>query len=144
MIIRPSAKPLLILAILESTISIAILVFTVMLYPAYLMYAVVVVIALSLLVVPRAIRLKASRITIQDGKLCFEVGMLSKSRRTMELRKVQDVRVDQTITQRMMNMGDITVETAGESSRITMHGIDNPHRAAGQILELTRSKSASA
>jgi hypothetical protein len=62
----------------------------------------------------------------------------------MELRKVQDVRVDQTVTQRMLNTGDITVETAGESSRITMHSIDDPHHAAEHILELTRSRSANA
>jgi membrane protein YdbS with pleckstrin-like domain len=144
MIIRPSAKPLLIFAIGESAISLAVLVSTVMFYPAYLMYAVVLVLILSLLIVPRAVRLKASRILIEDGKLCFETGILSKSRRTMELRKVQDVRVDQTVTQRMLNMGDLTVETAGESSRITMHAIDDPHRAAGHILELTRSRRANA
>jgi membrane protein YdbS with pleckstrin-like domain len=93
MIIRPSAKPLLIFAIGESAISLAVLVSTVMFYPAYLMYAVVLVLILSLLIVPRAVRLKASRILIEDGKLCFETGILSKSRRTMELRKVQDVRI---------------------------------------------------
>jgi membrane protein YdbS with pleckstrin-like domain len=144
MIIRPSSKPLLILAIVESAISLAVLISTVMYYPAYLLYAVVFTLLLSLLLVPRAVRLKASRILIEDGKLCYETGILSKSRRTMELRKVQDVRVDQTVSQRMLNMGDITVETAGESSRITMHAIDDPHRAADHILELTRSRSANA
>lgn len=144
MIIKPSAKPLLILVVFESTISIAILVSTVMFAPDYLWYAVGLVIALSFIAVPRAIRLKASSLTIDNEKLCFETGILSKSRRTMELRKVQDVRVDQSLTQRLMNMGDITVETAGESSRITMHSIDDPHGAAGHILEMTRRRGANA
>jgi hypothetical protein len=32
-------------------------------------------------------------------------------------------------------MGDISIETAGESSRLTMSGIDRPQVVADQILE---------
>ncbi|MBX5495536.1 MAG: PH domain-containing protein [Bryobacteraceae bacterium] len=75
---------------------------------------------------------------IGDGKLRYERGMLSRSTRTMELSKVQDVRVDQTLGQRLINTGTISVETAGETSRISMEDVDQPHRIAGQILEAAK------
>ena len=56
----------------------------------------------------------------------------------MELAKVQDVRFDQSFGQRIINTGDLSLETAGESSRIVMRSIDNPKVVAEHILELSR------
>ena len=53
----------------------------------------------------------------------------------MEIKKVQDVRVDQTLGQRILGMGDISIETAGDSSRLTMRSIDRPQVVADQILD---------
>jgi hypothetical protein len=39
----------------------------------------------------------------------------------------------------MMNVGDLSLETAGESSRIVMASIDRPKEAAEHILELSRA-----
>src|SRR5687767_6335539 len=140
MIIRPSAKPLVAVCVLEGLISAAIVVPVALWYPEYLLYAVGIAIILCFfMILPRLIRIKSTRIVIEDGKLCYETGLLSKSSRTMELRKVQDVRVDQTLSQRILGMGDLTVETAGESSRLTIHGIDRPRAVADRILEVARS-----
>ena len=79
------------------------------------------------------------KLTILEDRLRYEAGLLSKSTRTMELTKIQDVRVDQTLGQRMLDIGDLSLETAGESSRIVMRSIDNPHAAADRILELARA-----
>jgi hypothetical protein len=57
----------------------------------------------------------------------------------MELSKVQDVRYDQTLGQRMINTGDLSLETAGETSRIVMPSIDRPKEVAEHILELSRT-----
>lgn len=84
------------------------------------------------------------KLTILDDRLRYEAGLLTKSTRTMELTKIQDVRVDQTLGQRMLNIGDLSLETAGESSRIVMRSIDNPHAAADRILELARVHRPSA
>ena len=84
------------------------------------------------------------KLTILDDRLRYEAGLLTKSTRTMELTKIQDVRVDQTLGQRMLDIGDLSLETAGESSRIVMRSIDNPHAAADRILELARVHRPSA
>ena len=94
--------------------------------------------ALYLLV--RHIRRRLVKLTILDDRLRYEAGFLSKTTRTMELAKVQDVRVDQTVGQRMLNIGNLSLETAGESSRIVMPSVDRPHEAADRILELSRGR----
>jgi len=88
----------------------------------------------------RHVRRRLSSITIAADKLRFESGLFSKSTRSVELVKVQDVRVDQTLMQRMFNVGDLSLETAGGSSRIEMDQIDRPQEAADHILELARAQ----
>ena len=58
----------------------------------------------------------------------------------MELSKVQDVRFDQTFGQRIIGTGDLSVETAGGSSRIEMDSIDRPKDVAENILNLSRAQ----
>ena len=92
----------------------------------------------ALYLMVRHIRRRLVRLTILDDRLRYEAGFLSKTTRTMELTKIQDVRVDQTMGQRMLNIGNLSLETAGESSRIVMPSVDRPHEAADRILELAR------
>ena len=75
-----------------------------------------------------------TRLAVAGERLRFESGVLGKTTRTMELRKVQDVRVDQSLGQRLINVGNLSIETAGESSRITIENIDSPREAADRIL----------
>ena len=94
----------------------------------------------ALFLMVRHIQRRLIKLTILSDRLCYEAGLLSKTTRTMELTKVQDVRVDQTLGQRMLNIGDLSLETAGETSRIVIRSIDRPHVAAGRILELSRAR----
>jgi len=88
----------------------------------------------------RHLRRRLTKLTVQDDRLRFEAGLFSKTTRTIELAKVQDVRVDQTLGQRMLNIGDLSLETAGGTSRIVMQSIDRPQEAADHILELSRAQ----
>jgi uncharacterized membrane protein YdbT with pleckstrin-like domain len=72
--------------------------------------------------------------TIAGDRLRYEVGFTSKSTRTIQLSKVQDVRVDQGLMQRMFHVGNLSIETAGEASRLTLVNIDNPQILADEIL----------
>ncbi len=104
------------------------------------MWALLAIPALGLIILAvRHMRRRLIKLTILDDRLRYETGVLSKSTRTMELTKIQDVRVDQTLGQRVFDIGNLSLETAGESSRIVMRSIDNPHTAADRILELSRA-----
>jgi uncharacterized membrane protein YdbT with pleckstrin-like domain len=95
---------------------------------------------LALFMLTRHIQRRLISLTILGDRLRYEAGMLSKTTRTMELAKVQDVRVDQTFGQRLLNIGDLSLETAGETSRIVIRSIDRPQEAADHILELSRAR----
>ena len=75
-----------------------------------------------------------TKATITGDRLRYESGFPSKSTRTIQLNKVQDVRVDQRMSQRMFGVGDISIETAGEASRLTLHNVDDPQGLADEIM----------
>jgi uncharacterized membrane protein YdbT with pleckstrin-like domain len=87
--------------------------------------------------IKRHIQRQAIKMTISGDKLRYETGLGSKSTRIIQLPKVQDVRVVQSIMQRMLGVGDISIETAGESSRLVLDNIDQPQRLAEQITDLS-------
>ncbi len=102
--------------------------------PALLMFFVMI----------RHIRRRLTKLVILNDRLRYESGLFSKTTRTIELAKVQDVRVDQTLGQRMLKIGDLSLETAGGTSRIVMLSIDRPQEAADHILELSKSRHSGA
>ncbi|MBI1787987.1 MAG: PH domain-containing protein [Acidobacteria bacterium] len=81
------------------------------------------------------LRRQTTKITITGDKLRYETGLLSKTTRNIQLSKVQDVRVDQSLGQRMLGAGAIAIETAGEASRLTVENIDNPQAVADLIID---------
>jgi uncharacterized membrane protein YdbT with pleckstrin-like domain len=93
-----------------------------------------------IIVLYRHMKTLRMKLEILGDHLRFQSGFLSRTTRTMELVKVQDVRVDQSLGQRMVGIGDLTFETAGESSRIVMRSIDRPQLAADHILELAKAQ----
>ena len=80
------------------------------------------------------IKRRYTTLAIAGSKLSFQEGILSRSTRNMDVAKIQDVRVDQTLGQRMLNLGNLTLETAGETGSLTMPGIDQPRKVADAIL----------
>ena len=74
-------------------------------------------------------------LTIAGDKLRYETGLFTKSMRIIQLPKVQDVRVIQSLGQRTFGVGDISIETAGENSRLVVHNLDQPRELAEQITD---------
>jgi membrane protein YdbS with pleckstrin-like domain len=107
--------------------------------PVPLKIAMILPAALLLLTAIRHMRRRTTSLDVQGDRLRYEAGVFSKTSRIMELAKVQDVRFDQTFGQRIINTGDLSLETAAETSRIVMPSIDRPKEVAEHILELSRS-----
>jgi uncharacterized membrane protein YdbT with pleckstrin-like domain len=76
--------------------------------------------------------------TLSDGRLRYESGLVSRSTRTLDLHRVQDVSVDQSFGQRLLGIGDISIETAGERGGLVMKAIDRPRQIADYILDSSR------
>ncbi len=94
---------------------------------------------LAVFVVIRNIQRRMTKITISSDRVHYETGLMSKATRTVELAKVQDVRVSMSPGQRVFNIGNLSLETAGSSSRILMESIDRPQEVANHILDMARS-----
>jgi membrane protein YdbS with pleckstrin-like domain len=98
--------------------------------------ALLMILPLLILIWPasRALRRQYTKAVIAGDRLRYETGMTSKSTRTIQLTKVQDVRVDQRMLQRVFNVGNISIETAGEASRLTIANVDDAQALADEIL----------
>ena len=89
----------------------------------------------------RHIQSRFTRLIISGDKLCYETGVLARAKRLIQITKVQDVRVDQTLTQRMLGIGNLSLETAGETSRLVMKNVDSPDRVAEDILRIAHANA---
>jgi len=88
----------------------------------------------------RGLRRRFTKITITGDRLRYETGILSRTTRTIQLSKVQDVVVDQTLFQRWFNIGNLSIETAGETSRLSIANIDHPQEIADEIMDAAQGQ----
>lgn len=110
--------------------------------PPHTEWTLLVPAALLFLTAVRHAKRRMVRMDVLGDRLRYQAGFLSKTTRTIELLKVQDVRVDQTVMQRMLGVGNLSLETAGMGSAIIMPSIDNPQTAADHILGLAKAQRA--
>ncbi|HLG98337.1 MAG TPA: PH domain-containing protein [Bryobacteraceae bacterium] len=86
--------------------------------------------------IKRHIQRQSVKLTIAGEKLRYETGLASRSTRIIQLPKVQDVRAIQSFWQRIFGVGDVSIETAGEYSRLIVENLDRPQQLAEQITDL--------
>lgn len=88
----------------------------------------------------RQLRRRFIRLILTGDKLRYEVGLFSRTTRTFQLSKIQDVRVEQTFLERLLKVGDLSIETAGESGSLVIRNIDHPHEVADMIAEASEQQ----
>jgi uncharacterized membrane protein YdbT with pleckstrin-like domain len=77
-------------------------------------------------------------LSFQDDHLILETGFLSRTRRTVDTAKIQDVTVRQTLGQRLLGVGDLMLESAGESGRMSIGNLDRPREIADAIINSSK------
>jgi uncharacterized membrane protein YdbT with pleckstrin-like domain len=94
----------------------------------------------------RAFRRQFSKLVITGDRLRYETGMVGKSTRNIQLPKVQDIRVSQNLFQRMLNIGNISIETAGPErlGDFTIPNVDSPQQLADEIMTRAQKGTTSA
>lgn len=75
---------------------------------------------------------------ITPDEILWTHGLLSKQYTEIQMSSVRTVRVTQTLFQRLMNAGDITLYTAGDTPELVVRGLPDP----GQIRELIKAQPA--
>ena len=71
---------------------------------------------------------------LAGDKLRYETGVLSRAKRVIQLSKVQDVRCEQSVFQRILGTGNLSIETAGETSLLTIRNVDQPDHVIEEIM----------
>ncbi len=79
-----------------------------------------------------------------DDHLILENGFLSRTQRTIDTAKVQDVTVRQTFGQRILGIGDLRLESAGEAGSIAIANLDRPYQIADAIIKSARRSPGAA
>jgi uncharacterized membrane protein YdbT with pleckstrin-like domain len=79
-----------------------------------------------------------TKMTLTADKLRYESGAFSKTVRTLQLAKVQDVTVKQSVLQRLAGTGDLSIETAGEEGLLTVADIDDAQAVADAISDASQ------
>ena len=136
MTVRPTAKFLKAGAILAGLVFLALEIACYVSWNTAVGSSLIMIVPVFILLWPaeRALRRRYTKAAIVGDRLRYESGMTSKSTRTIQLSRVQDVRVDQSMMQRVFNIGNIAIETAGEASRLTIENVDDPQALADEIL----------
>jgi uncharacterized membrane protein YdbT with pleckstrin-like domain len=104
-------------------------------YPQRYPYLPIASLFLLIWPIKRHLQRQTVKLTMAGEKLRYETGLTSKSTRIIQLPKVQDVRVIQSFWQRIFGVGDISIETAGENSRLVVENLDRPRELAEQITD---------
>jgi len=115
---------------LFSLISLALLVLAAFLIHKHLgpwwLIAAIIVIALAILLIPK-LQIKSIRYRISNYRIDFERGLLSKNIDTIELWHVEDLHFHQSLLDRVLNLGNITVLAHDDTlPRLELYGLPNP------------------
>jgi len=78
--------------------------------------------------------------TLTDEAIHIEMGILNRITRKMPLKKVQDVTLKQSFIQKQFNVGDLYLESAGESGGLSIQDIVNPQEKMEKILDIVHKK----
>ncbi|CAN5397552.1 hypothetical protein BH10PSE12_BH10PSE12_13910 [soil metagenome] len=74
------------------------------------------------------VTIKGERLAVSEREIMLERGLLSKQRTQLNLGSVRSVRISQTMFQRMFNVGDIEIFSAGDMAEIAIRGMPDPNR----------------
>lgn len=82
----------------------------------------------------RYLRWRSEKIVVSGDRLRHHTGIMSKDIRTIEISKLQYVRVHQGFLQRIFGVGDIGFETAGQGTWQGLHNVERPQQVADDIM----------
>ena len=100
-----------------------------------------VVLGMALLLIPLYFHLKKKlvRYTLTDTTIEIDRGLISRTTQNIPLRRIQDVTVSATMSQRMLGMGDVIIDNASEDGgKVILNDIDSPKKYAELMLRQMR------
>ena len=76
---------------------------------------------------------KRTRLTLKDGMIKHEAGVLRKRTRLVALNELAGITIDRSLSQRLWGTGTLVVETKGPEGRLVLHDVDKPKQCEDMI-----------
>ncbi len=102
---------------------------------------VVIPLGLALLLIPAFyhLRKRMVRYTLTESTVEIDEGLISRTTRSIPIRRIQDVTVSAGFGQRLLGFGDIVIDNAGrDGERITLKNVNGPRKCADMLLRQMR------
>ena len=80
---------------------------------------------------------KGERLALSDREVLMERGLLAKQRTEIALSSIRSVRITQTLGQRIFDVGNIELFSAGDMAEIAVKSMPRP----GRIREIAASRN---
>jgi uncharacterized membrane protein YdbT with pleckstrin-like domain len=88
---------------------------------------------LALLVAGRVLRWLTTHFVLTTERLIFRSGVVAKFGREIPLERINDVTFSQSVFERLIGIGDLVIESAGEHGQSTFSDIRDPEAVQLQI-----------
>jgi len=85
---------------------------------------------------------KIDRLLIKKDELVWTHGLLSKQYTEINMGSIRTVRVTQSVLQRIMGAGDVTVFTSGDLPEVVIRGLPNPDIIRDYVKGEARDQTA--
>jgi uncharacterized membrane protein YdbT with pleckstrin-like domain len=84
------------------------------------------------------IRHKGARLALSEQEVLLERGLLARQRTQISLSSIRSVRITQSFGQRLFDVGDVELFSAGDIAEIAIRAMPHP----GRIRDLAAARSA--
>ena len=100
--------------------------------------ALVIVFGLGLLIlIPWYIQCRFQTLKLESGLVVYDAGFLSKKHVELQARMVRSIRIEQSLMQRICNIGSIYITSSGSSPEIIAIGMPKPKVLRDLITAIT-------
>jgi uncharacterized membrane protein YdbT with pleckstrin-like domain len=135
LIVRPSLRKAKLTLVLAAAILLA-TVYTWYLFREHVAWWVIVVGAFPFLAPVLAwIDHRRTCLTLSGRILSYHRGFFATTTERIDVSKVQNVKVERALVDRLWGVGTLVIETASESGRLVMPYVDSPTKVADRIIE---------
>ena len=73
------------------------------------------------------LKAKAESLVVSSNRVTYKSGLIAKDQTDLKLDRISQVRVDQSIFQRMMNTGNVLVYVSGDRADMVARGFVDPN-----------------
>jgi uncharacterized membrane protein YdbT with pleckstrin-like domain len=101
--------------------------------PARLVVGMAGLVALAMLVAGRVLRWLTTHFVLTTERLIYRSGVVAKFGREIPLERINDVTFSQSVFERLIGIGDLVIESAGEHGQSTFSDIRDPEAVQLQI-----------